>query len=253
MTLIVGLRCNNGVVVGTDSAMTLVSGQRHTIEQPLRRKIDIVQDDVIVAGTGAVGLGQRFIAILERFWKEPRNREANAVETGRQLAKAAVHDFAETGAKQGTYGALVALPCKGNMELIEFAISDFQPEVKTDDYWYASMGSGQAVADPLLGFIRHTFWGDSPPSRQDGVFAATMVLKLGCQMAPMGVAPPIQMAVLRKDDQGNLKVRRVEEEELLEHEDNVDSAIEYFRGYQEALHRPESSSDELPPLPGAEV
>ena len=135
------------------------------------------------------------------------------------------------------------------MELIEFAVNDFQPEVKTSDYWYASMGSGQAVADPLLGFIRHTFWGDLPPSRQDGVFAATMVLKLGCQMAPMGVAPPIQMAVLRRDGKGNLKVRRVEEEELLEHEANVDSAIEYFRGYQDVLHMPGASSDELPPVP----
>ena len=230
--------------------MTLVSGQHHTIEQPLRKKIDVIQNRVIVAGTGAVGLGQRFSAILEEFWKEPRNRKAGPVEIGRRLAKAAIQDFAETKAERGTYGALVALPCKGNAELIEFATSDFQPEVKTNDYWYASMGSGQAVADPLLGFIRHTFWGDSPPSRQDGVFAATMVLKLGCQMAPMGVAPPIQMAVLRRDKRGKMKVRRVAEEELLEHEANVDSAIEYVRGYQEALHMPEDDSKVLPPVPG---
>ena len=238
------------MVIGTDSAMTLVSGQSHTIEQPLRKKIDIIQNRVIVAGTGSVGLGQRFVAIIERFWSEPNNRKASAVEIGRQLAKTAIQDFAETQVKQGSYGALVALPCSAKLELIEFAATDFQPEVKTSDYWYASMGSGQAVADPLLGFIRHTFWGDSPPSRQDGVFAATMVLKLGCQMSPMGVAPPIQMAVLRKDGKGKPKARRVAREELLEHEANVDSALEHFRSYQRVFHMPQDCSKELPRVPG---
>ena len=252
MTLVVGVRCTDGVVVGTDSAVTFASGQHETIEQPLRQKIDIIQDQIIVAGTGQVGLGQRFVDITEQHWKKKDLQEKSIIDVGRMLAQSAVQDFLGTGVRTVNYGALVAVPCKHKAELIEFALNDFQPEVKTGDIWYASMGSGQPVADPLLGFMRKTFWGDSPPSRQDGVFAVTMVLKLGCEMAPMGVAEPIQIAVLapNPNDKGKLHAFRLTEEELLEHEGNVKSAIEYFSKYKEILHETPSSK-ELPPAPSS--
>ena len=53
----------------------------------------------------------------------------------------------------GRYGALVAVPFGRCGELIEFPF-DLQPELKTDENWYVSMGAGQAVADPLLGLDR---------------------------------------------------------------------------------------------------
>ena len=250
MTLVVGVRCTDGVVVGTDSAVTFGSGQHQTIEQPLQQKIDIIQNQIIVAGTGQVGLGQRFVDVTEQHWKNKDLQEKSVIDVGRMLARSAIQDFFATGIKTVNYGALVAVPCKYKAELIEFAVNDFQPEVKTRDIWYASMGSGQLVADPLLGFIRKTFWGDSPPSRQDGVFAVTMVLKLGCEMAPTGVAEPIQIAVLSPDpkNKGKLSAFRLTKEELLEHEGNVKSAIEYFSKYRESFHKT-STPKELPSAP----
>lgn len=252
MTLVVGVRCTDGVVIGTDSAVTFGTGQHQTIEQPLRQKVDIIQSHVIVAGTGQVGLGQRFTDIAEQHWKNQKFQDKSVVDVGRMLAESAINDFSKTGARLGSYGALVAVPCNKKAELIEFAIADFQPEVKTKDIWYASMGSGQLVADPLLGFMRETFWGDSPPSRQDGVFAVTMVLKLGCKMAPTGVAEPIQIAVLapNTNDKGKLHAFRLTKEELLEHEGNVRSAIEYFSKYKEILHETPAPK-ELPPAPSS--
>ena len=252
MTLVVGVRCTDGVVVGTDSAVTFGSGQNHTIEQPLQQKIDIIQNQIIIAGTGQLGLGQRFADVTEQHWKNRDFQEKSVIDVGRMLARSAIQDFFATGIKTGNYGALVAVSCRHKAELIEFAVNDFQPEVKTGDIWYASMGSGQPVADPLLGFMRKTFWGDSPPSRQDGVFAVTMVLKLGCEMAPTGVAEPIQIAVLgpNPNDKGKLHAFRLTKEELLEHEGNVESAIKYFSKYKEMLHETPSPK-ELPPAPSS--
>ena len=251
MTLVVGIRCTDGVVIGTDSAVTFGTGQHSTIEQPLRQKIDIIESHIIVAGTGQVGLSQRFVDIVEQHWKGKSFRGKNVVDVGRMLAQSAIKDFSETEARLGSYGALVAVPCGKTVELIESAVADFQPEVKTKDIWYASMGSGQLVADPLLGFIRKTFWGDDPPSRQDGVFAVTMVLKLGCEMAPTGVAEPIQIAMLGPDpeNKGKLSARGLKKEELLEHEGNVKSAIEYFSKYRNILHGTDTPTPELPPAP----
>ena len=249
MTVVVGIRCKDGVVIGTDSAMTFVGspGQQVTIEQPYREKIEIIDDRIVVAGTGAIGLGQRFIQVTRSLWQRKALQNKDAVEIGRLIAQETLKDFASTNVKQGQYGALVAVPRGGTPELIEFDVTDFQPEVKTDANWYASMGAGQTVADPLLGFIRKAFWGDDPPSRQDGIFAATMVLGLACEMAPFGVAPPIQMAVLAPGKKGQLSARLISEEELLEHQENVNGALNHLRTYRDQLRN--GAGGPAPPAP----
>ena len=248
MTLVVGIRGTDGVVIGTDSAVTFTSGQHLTIEQPLRQKIEVIDDHVIVTGTGEAGLGQRFSDIVKQHWEKKSFQGKSVIDVGRMLSGSAVKDFSQTGVKPGGYGALTAVPFQGRAELIEFTLCNFQPEVKTRDSWYVSMGSGQLVADPLLGFMRRVFWGDDPPNRQEAVFAVTMVLELGCEMAPTGVAKPIQIAMLGPGKKGKLFARRLTKEELLEHEGNVKGAIEHFRKYRDVL-RGTNTTQQLPPAP----
>ena len=248
MTLVVGIRGKDGVVIGTDSAMTFASDQVLTIEQPLRQKIEIIDCKVIVAGTGEVGLGQRFTDVVKASWYNKYFQDKSVIDIGRMLSKSAIDDFSQTRVQLGSYGALTAVPCRGSAELIEFRSHNFQPEVKTGDVWYVSMGSGQLVADPLLGFMRKTFWGDDPPNRQEAVFAAAMVLELGCEMAPTGVSKPIQIATLGPDKKGHPLARRLTQEELLEHEGNVKGAIEHFGKYQDVL-RGINTTQQLPTAP----
>lgn len=247
MTLIVGIRCDDSVVVGSDSAMTFgLMGQLFTIEQPLQQKVEVVDDRMIVAGTGKLGLGQRFVDVASKCLRNADLVQDSVLDLGRMISIDARNDFAQTGAALGEYGALVAIAVGPHAELIEFAVEDLQPELKTTDNWYVAMGSGQIVADPLLGFFRKVFWGNEPPSRQDGVFAMAMVLKLACEMAPVGVAKPLQIATLSANAEGVFAARRLSEGELLEHEDNVESAIEHFRQYREALR---GVGDDPPTLP----
>ena len=236
MTLIVGIRCTDCVVVGSDSAITFGQSDRlPTIMQPFRQKIEVIDDRMIVAGTGKLGLGQRFVDIASKCWRELDPAQINVLDFGRIVAMNGRNDLAQTGAVPGEYGALVAVPVGSRAELIEFAVEDLQPELKTDESWYVSMGSGQIVADPLLGFFRKVFWGDDPPQRQDGVFAMTMVLTLACEMAPIGVAKPLQIAILSMDGGAEPTARRLTEEELLEHEGNVNEALDHFRQYRGVL------------------
>ena len=154
MTLIVGILCSDGVVIGTDSAATFGPNERTpTISQFLQDKISIIDDRVIVAGTGAIGLGQRFTAITKQCWEDKALRNMTAIKIGERLSHETIKNFDQTGinplrppshgGNPENYGALVAIPCKQKPTLIEFPVNGFQPEVKTDILWYASMGSGQ--------------------------------------------------------------------------------------------------------------
>lgn len=64
MTAIVGIICKKGVVVGADSSATFNAGQINTMEQKTK-KIQIIDNKIIIAGTGSIGLGQRFFHEVE--------------------------------------------------------------------------------------------------------------------------------------------------------------------------------------------
>ena len=178
---------------------------------------------------GEIGLGQRFVEATGKLWRENKLKGLSSVEIGRMLSSTAVADFKSTRLDQVDYGALVALP-RERPQLIEFSHGLFQPEVKSEANWYVSIGSGQTVADPLLGFVRKTFWGDERPTKSEGIFAAAMVLTLACEMAPSGVALPIRMAVLGSDK----KARELTDDELQEHREHVDGALQHFKAYRDS-------------------
>ena len=70
MTLIVGIKCTEGIVVGADGAATLgnATGTR-TVIQPVN-KLHILQDRIIMGVSGQVGLGQLYCDRVEGLWRD---------------------------------------------------------------------------------------------------------------------------------------------------------------------------------------
>ena len=234
MTALVGIYCKDGIVIGADSAATsATAGGQRTIEQPVM-KIDIIDDRIIIAGTGQVGMGQRFCHQVRSLWADKKVPCNDEFVFSKALAQIARKDFADTGCAQGQYGALVAFACKTGRQLVEYAVSDFQPELKNKNMWYVSMGSGQFIIDPFLGLFREVFWGDDPPSVQDAIFATTWMLDHAVKVNPGGVNAPIRIAVLEQV-RGDWKARLLSDDELLEHQGGVAAAKEALRHYKDRL------------------
>jgi hypothetical protein len=236
MTILVGLLCADGVVIGSDSSTTFSAGQIRTIEQT-SKKVRLVNDNVMWAGTGQVGLGQRFQAHVERYWKEKRYDKKTYIDIGREISALSVQDFASTRTPTGQFGALLAFPVKSKeFHLCEFGTNDMQPEFKTKEVWYVSMGSGQGIADPFLGLLRNVFWGNSMPLLNEGIFYVTWALQHTIMLNPGGINGPMQIATLSYDEkEAKAKARLLEASEILEHENNVTEIIEHLRKYKEIL------------------
>jgi len=232
LTILVGILCKDGVVVGADSAATFHAGQTRTIEQ-VTKKIEIVADRVIVATTGAGGLGQRFTAVVAQAWQD-KVFTNKPIEVGKALCAAGVKDFSSTAAPKGGFGALVAFPCQQKPHLVEFTEADFQPELKTENIWYVSMGSGQTIADPFLGLMRQAFWDDGVPSCKDAEFVVTWILSQAIKLNAGGVNGPMQIAVLQSSG-GNLTARLLVPAAIEGHEDNVEGLIAHMRKYRDIL------------------
>lgn len=245
MTILVGIKCKDGVLIGSDSSATFAAGQIRTIEQTTK-KIEIVDGKIIVAGTGQIGLGQRFYNQVEQGWKTGAFKAKKAIPMATKMCELARADFTSTQAPMGQYGALVAFPADHQLHLCEFATSDFQPELKTENIWYVSMGSGQIIADPFLGLMRNVFWSDGMPTLQDGIFIATWTLQHAIEVNAGGVNGPIQLAVL-KNENGNPSARMLSQDEMIEHQQNVEGAMAHLRQYMEKVAG--RSSEAIPDVP----
>jgi Proteasome subunit len=248
LTLLVGIRCTDGVVIAADSAVTFgVSANQHTIRDNCQ-KIYVIDDHVIWAGTGEVGLGQRF-ATLVRGACIGRKPDVTKETIGTDLCRETLKNFQSTGV-QGGFGALLACCVKRSPELCEFAFSNFQPEWKTSaSTWYASMGSGQPLADPYLRLLRGIFWKSGPPTLSGGRFAAMWVLRQAIDASFGYIGDPISMAVLECTEKDRWKARMLTSEELEEHAQSVKASSDHFAQYQYSMRGDPTSAPEIPAAP----
>ncbi len=232
MTAIVGIICKKGVVIGADSSATFNAGQINTMEQKTK-KIQIIDGKIILAGTGAIGLGQRFFHEVYKLFSHPSTKGSDPpVEICRKLAQYGINNFASTNTTGGQYGALLAFPCQNKFHLCEFDVPRFQPELKTDHLWYVSMGSGQIITDPFLGFIRKLFWSDQKPDLRNGIFATIWTLQHAIELNPGGINGPIQVAILEYLQEPKMAARFLTDEEIEEHINNIkalESHISMFK------------------------
>jgi 20S proteasome alpha/beta subunit len=229
LTLIIGILCSDGVVMAADGAATLgFPGNGITVRQSVR-KLNIIDGKAILGVSGAVGLGQRFAREVEKYLaagKLNTGSGARPVDVGvaiGNLFKAHIQpelNIAQYSARMvpdAHQGAITTtlLACRVSHEyaLIEFDLNG-APEVKTEELWFSSVGSGESIADPLLAFLGNVCgWRNGKrPTLSQGRFAATWVLKHAIETNPGGVADPRQLAVLSGSDR-NWSARLLTDEE----------------------------------------
>jgi len=233
MTAIIGILCKDGVVMGADSSATFTHGNFSTIEQPTK-KLHLIQDKIIIASTGEIGLGQRFHRIVLDVYSAGAFKNQSPEEVGKIMSANMIKDFQSTGAKLN-YGALVALPINGVHRLYEFPVGTLQPELKENQIFFVSMGSGQPITDPFLASMREIFWEQKQPSIEQATFAITWTLDHVIQVNASGIRGPMQMAILECDpsaEKNKPKARILSDDELLEHKENLKGAKKALRQYQ---------------------
>jgi 20S proteasome alpha/beta subunit len=229
VTLIVGILCSDGVVMASDSAATLGSDGCTTIGQQHIRKIHPLATSLIYSSCGSVGMSQLIAARVRRLWEEGgaggvKNAAEMMDKIGRvicdcvspylksaNLVRPLVGDASSSLCK-----SLVAVPIKKQPCLFAFDFGG-APEHATPELPFMALGSGQAIADPFLAFLKRLLWPSGAPSLSEGKLAAIWTIDHVRKTNPGGVGGPIQLATLASADAGIPVVTLFEEQSLQEH------------------------------------
>lgn len=202
MTVLVGVRCTDGIVIGADSMATSAHGTNPVMQIPSGEKLRLIGNKAILAATGAVGLSQRIRIIADRMW-EQKQFNGTGMTVAKAFAGQCMTDFGESKVQMSPqhglgFGALLAMVVGNEPYLVEFASTDFQPEIKVPPLFYVSMGSGQALADPFLAFVDRVLWKRTMPNVETAKIGVFWALYHTIQLAPGGVGGDIRIGVVRK-------------------------------------------------------
>jgi hypothetical protein len=264
MTLIIGVKCSDGGVIGADGAATFGNtlGQR-TVIQPVT-KLQVIQDKIVMGVSGPVGLSQLYCDRVEALWRDKRLGIQVSLADVMRLLHGAISEDAQKAISAATASvpflgsnlaaqlaitaSIIALPVGGIMGRAELIQCNHigMAEAATRDLPYVAIGSGQPLADPFLAFQRHIFWPNSLPKLAEGVFAAVWTLLHAIRVSPGGLSEPIQIATLAK--KGNeLFASELTPEQLEGHRQNVDEAERHLARFRESPLPPPVAP--LPPAP----
>lgn len=243
MTLIIGIKCKDAIVVGADGAATLGNTVGlQTALQPVT-KLEIIGSEIVFGLSGPIGLGQLHLDRIEKAAPQLRNLDGPAacrrirsellqdVKVSLEVAALAGQVMGANSRLDVIHQTLVALATKGKLSLIQL---DYQctPEMASDHIPFVAIGSGQAIADPFLAFLRHIFWRDQLPSLSEASFAVMWTLTHTIRIAPAGIANPIQMAVLTME--GSKPTARIlSNEEMRDHQGMIGEVEEYLTKFRQ--------------------
>lgn len=232
MTLVVGIKCSDGVAIGADSALSETGPRGEIVFQtPGNAKVHVESNQIVFAGTGDTAMLNRCQSV---FGALQRNhvKTMHPAEIGKLASRRLIDNLNETHAAQLGAQFALALATESHGASTTLITISFNPQnpyqavVHENKNFWTAMGSGLAVARPFIYLCQRAFWNDEPPSLQDGVFSLAFVLKLSCEMSPGGVSAPFHITTLsERKEGGGVDVHQLQEDELNEHDEAVDRAI----------------------------
>lgn len=245
MTLIIGAKCIDGLIIGADGAATMVDSMgNHTARQPIT-KLDIISNNVIVGVSGPVGLGQMIAGEVEDLVNRGTLTNKKPYKAMAELRKQIsipinleLHHCGEA-AKCGLGNAallkafsqtVVGLPLGEQACLFQFDNTG-SPELASEKLPLIAIGGGQQQADPFLAFLKRTFWIDGKLSLADGLFAVLWTLEYVIQGSPGGVAEPKQVIILEKSNT-QYHAKELSFEDIQEHFQNITDAEKTLKNWK---------------------
>ena len=247
MTVVVTFWCTDGVVVAADSMLTSqVDNMR--VAHHTGKKIRILNGDQVFAFAGDLGLGERFQIMADSMHKNLQE-VAHPLHYSSQLTISMLEQLRMTGIQDARDITAALAYIHGNAHhCCIFEGPLFQPRLLDENHFYCSLGSGMLSADPFLRFLVDIFCQNGPPNVREGIFLATWVVEHVIRTNPGGVAGPIRIGTLERNEQGNLAAQEIPDSEIKEQRVVIENACTFLKQWRDIVQNA-AREGKIPPPP----
>ncbi|MFO1430527.1 MAG: hypothetical protein U1F76_10375 [Candidatus Competibacteraceae bacterium] len=240
MTIVVSIKCSDGVVIACDSMLT-VNG----FVQQIGQKIHILSELQLFAFSGDLALAERFRAIatvMANHLPQAQHKLYYATAVGKYL----VEDLKSTGLDPLNVNLWTVL-CFVKDEAPEVCIFEHgsQPRYLDQDHYTWVIGSGAVAAAPFLKFLIDTLLGNRQPNVAEGKLLATWAVNYSIATMAGGVGMPIDLATIEKEPNGEWQLRELNRSDIDEILQAIRSASDALRRWRDELIS-EKDAEEVP-------
>lgn len=224
MSLIVGVRCKDSVVLAASGLGTVLPKGDPAVEEPAGL-LRVVGGQVILGVSGPEGLTREISAALEsyvaggdpgRVAPEAHStgiRDALAEPVGLALAMSeALRRVPGVAVGPGEYvlgGSMIALPARGApcLYVVDEGLS--VTEI-TEEITCAAIGPARAPAESFLAFLRRLLWPDDQPTRAEGQLTAYWTVRHVVETTLGRPGRSVQVLTLSRRGDGAVEIVRSE-------------------------------------------
>lgn len=246
MTVVVGIYCEDGIVIAGDSALTI----NQVIEQTYPKKLACLEPNLIIGFAGDLGFAQRYRQVVTNFWNNSTIQNLETYETYQvinEFCRNGINEFLHTHKSDAPVNIptlfLIGFVHKGKHNLVVYPGGDFQPMVLNHNLPFFSIGSGHFITNTFLGFAKQVFWqGNIVPSLSRGIFSAVMALNLAIDINAGGINKPLHVAVIQKCHDVYI-CKKLSDGEISYHQENCNEALKYFSSYEHIFDNVNGAAD----------
>jgi len=248
MTIVVAIKCSDGVVISSDSMITVNEFAQYT-----GQKIHLLPGPPmqLFAFAGNLAYAERFRAVATFLASQLANDE-HKLKYATTVGGGLFNNLLSTGLK----------PLEVELETILAFVKDDMPEVCVfdlgsqphyldQDYYSVTLGSGSVAATPFLKFLTDTLLnGRQQPTVAEGKLLGTWAVKYAIDTLAQGVGHPIDIATIEKNESGgDWQLRELDRHSVEETLQAIQSASDALRTWRNELCAYTDGIEEIPQLP----
>ena len=249
MTIAIGFRCSDGVVVGADSMLTPTIGGLH-VGHHTGVKVEVLPGEQVFAFAGDLGQAFRFRQLCEGG-ADALGQVSLPIEYPLSLTASIIEQFRLTGIRDAIDVSTLLGFVHGDEPHLCVFEQGLQPRILDENHYHVALGSGKLSADPFLRFLVDIFCKDGRPSVAEAVWLTTWIIGHACDTTPGGVARPTRISVIEATESGDWTARSLDDYAIEEHEVAIADAKEALADWRRSFARRSEGEEEssAPPIP----
>ncbi len=229
MSLIVGIRCADGVVIAASGPTSWPSADGLPAARQQAKRLRVVAGQAVLGVAAHDGLAQEMALSLERCLVGPDRRDSAEDVLREKIRDAlaapiqrtvAIHQtlhglpgFATTSNDYLVSHSILAIPLHRTLRLYALDPECSLTEI-TEELRCAAVGLARSAAEPFLAFLRRVLIGHDAPMLSTGELAAYWTLHQAVVNNVAGVTPPIQVISVTRNPEGSIEIVERGEEEI---------------------------------------